>query len=718
MAGKQRQPGRQLTQGQGRDPSPPLCPQSASMPNQSLPTPAAHAPAPAGGSSTPVLDAAGLACTPAQGGQGTTSRPAPPAAPGSPRGNNKATNPKAAPMVGKKMDASQASIGSILSALNNLPIGEVSAQLSIGVGANLGAVKLAGDIVFGGKITHDDDRRVRASLSVGFRVSGELDLKLWKASGSIAITFSDNYVFRSPQHFATWILSKLHAFQKKIERYVGTKAGASSGVQGKTLPALPQGVPTEPSLTQSKTDITVAGKIGPDKKSAFAKTGLLKGLEGSASYTSHTAWRKDPKTGRLQSLEGWVAKGRFAIPSNKYGTFEGEYGFTHNHANPDQDGAFIDWWFQPSTTAKPMRNKKSAAAVAAVIAGFTPGRATPLLATASLLSAKLGGAISAKVGEKTPLEAKPYGLHAQYNSDDNGVSVRYVRVEAQAGIDVQGEIPLGTTGLIGRLGFKAGVMASVLEVLGTKTTLYVQNVYNGLKKRAGGAAEWARWVAGRRDSLWEIFRAIAQPGSTASKEVSADVRAKAAQYSDHLGTSVVFPKAFDDMLKALTGHFDKIGNTAEGWKDYQDPSVKKAKPKPPPVKWAKTTVTGAAGGRATLRGETASDTVPSIRTLRDLHKQGWELQVELPGVASRVRGGPMTFKGRGAGMKKGFKDGLITTFAMDFQLGKLLPQLIPRDIASDPPRKIDNYDTAEYFVPMLDKILDSDASGLAYGTHD
>lgn len=670
------------------------------------------------GLDTPTLDAAGLSTAPS--GQSSSGSPA------SPKGNPGSGNgrpgprPAAVAMTGGSLDGTQATVDSILAKLNNLPIGALNAQLSIGVGATFGIVSLAGDVILKGSISHDDDRRVRATVGVGFKVAGELDLKVWKASASVERTFSGTYVFRSPRHFAMWILKKINDFQKAVERYVKAKAGPDTNgqqVQGKKIPAVPAGTDTDPSMSITK-DATV-NRVAIDTKKEFAGTGVLKGLEGSATFETFTATRKDKKTGKTQQLEGWKAAGEIGVAS-RWGSIKAEYSFTKNHPNPDQDGVFVDLWFSPGTTASSMRDKKIAAAVAVGLSAFTPDKSKPLVYTAQALGSKVGALLTAESSRTTgkdtkaakKLEGKPFDLHAQYNYDQRGVSTRFVRVESTASVDLQGSIPIGATGLQARLGFKASAMVGVLEAIGTQTTLYVQNVYNGLKSRATFAKEWARWVSGHRLSLWQIFQSVNQAGSTASKEVSGGVRSAAAKYTQQLSTANVDSGAFDAMLKALTAHFDAAGNTAKGWHDVAVDAPTPGAPPPPPVKWADATITGATGGKATLAGGAASGDVPAIKTLRDLYKKNWKLRLDAPSIASRRRGS-LNFKGRGSALKADFQRTLKIIFMHELEMSPTLWALLPREIANDPPRKME-YEDMKAYLPMLDRILDSDASQVEF----
>lgn len=546
--------------------------------------------------------------------------------------NRPATPPATGAATKQKLSASDVTAGSLERVFGRSRTGSVAAELGIGLEASIaGVLKLHANLTAGVQVSFDDDRRVRAAAKLTLGVGGEVDLALLKGKVGYSFSRSVEATFDSPAHFYAWLQSTVAHYQNAIEQYVKTKAGdkgKDKAITG-TKVAAPQ-VNDQPTLRIERNtgSFEISGQIAALRK----QFPWLVGGGMAARDEKFVATRI--KDGKAQELHGGVIR-RIVKVATTVGSVEVEFSLTTNHPNPDQEGVFWDFRFTP--TLSPMalatlKGKKQA------LGAFRPSRG----ADPKQVAAELGQYIHKLLaGASGQARVKPTGqIHAQFNGGTDAFMLRFVRIEAGVSAKADGSVPLGASGL--SLTGHASIHGSVevAEGLGRDTIKYVQNVYNGLKRRKDHPKGWHLWMSGHENQLWALLRNISKKGSNPNKELHA-ISADAARVIEGSAATLGQPKAEKGTLKrllhALTSAYDQAGNESKNWKEVKlDPGDQA--PKTPLVTTLQ--VTGAASkAKAEVKGSYTGSPDKPPKTVADLYKQQpGRLKVEIPGLESKVRG--------------------------------------------------------------------------------
>lgn len=451
-----------------------------------------------------------------------------------------------------------------------------SLTMSIAVGVQLGGkvLSVSGDLSLSGSLTMEDDRRFRASATVGFGASITADFVVWAAKVGITRSYTLTGVYQDEAHFAAVICARIVALVRAIKRYLLIRA-RSKGL----TPAQARNLLRGSSTRALKRPLgTIApGRVTGRSTSKTFELSTAQGQKLAVTSTDRTSTfhRTDP--GNPAQRQAHLGKSQQKHVHLNLGTVALDVTWTkiERHAVPDNDGTYLNIKLSGSRSTS-FITTGVANSIASRLLKLTIG-ATDIQGVVGELKSKVRSIV--KAVKKAPTKeqsALSVGVEANFIRTGGGWAAQYARVFTGMKRSQETTIPI-IGPLMGKLEGSLEYQTTLAEIAGSGTLSYFQTVYNGFMnrdartraaKKAGrgaprGVAQWRAYVARQKGALWRALRAVCTPGTAPQKEATAGVRAACLQHKSALQGKPSSTLLFGQLLPVVEAAFAKNDRQAK-----------------------------------------------------------------------------------------------------------------------------------------------------------
>lgn len=422
-----------------------------------------------------------------------------------------------------------------------------SLNFGVNFGFSYGEVgKLTAGISMSGALRIDDDRRLRANLTISLSVGVEVSppsVKFLKFTIKAGLAvFNRTYAFADERHFAYAMALHLARIKAARELYdempdervllrsqkytdlvhdtfLDVIGGSGDAARDEAL-----------SYLAHRPVIKVGAAGTRTIDTAFSDD--LTGIEVTGSYSfspktftkEHTFLTKGSKPTFVEEYKQGTVRniGPFTVSGTMYlnATFSFTFADIQNDANPDNDGRYLTLTV-PGTKYLPGGINISAPSPPTDYSNHAISQfkdASKFSGWKDLVGGMAPGVSSVGIDSNSSVNGVINWVYPPTHR--NFAVVQYMRMEHSTGMGFQ--VGFGVETGAGEVGLDVGASFShsiaMSERLGHNTLTYVQTVFNGLIARHKGDLQWQAWMADHRSDFFHIFKRIGKEGTNVRDE--------------------------------------------------------------------------------------------------------------------------------------------------------------------------------------------------------